>query len=512
MPTYLQLVRKLKRNFVTGSLVIVLGVGCLLMYTSLGLSRQEAWTLGAILLVSLCVMMTAEWIALLRHLRPIRSLLEMNAPTPAHWREVYLYSHRLPIKAVQRVLGPHYFGLAIPSAGLAALAICSGLLDLPYGILAVATAATLMLAALHAMVEFFLTVQTVKPLLSYLRLEADARFGTEVSLEGRVLVSIRRKFRWGAFLIGAFPLLVFSLAGQVRFADSFGSDAEYWQWNAIVLVLGLGTAALGAWLLSRDVEEPIRELQEKMGKVRDGSLDVFAADLYSDEFSRLMAGFNHMVESLKSRDRLNNQLIQSYISTLAAALDARDPYTAGHSVRVASYAVEIGWLAGLSLQELEVVKKSALLHDIGKIGVRDDVLLKNGKLTEEEFDQIKQHPVMGENILKQIEPAEALAELLPGVRTHHERYDGKGYPDGLAGDHIPLLGRILAIADAYDAMTSDRPYRKGMEPERALQILREGSGTQWDPLLAIPFVREMTAREKERRAAGELSAGEALEA
>ena len=154
---------------------------------------------------------------------------------------------------------------------------------------------------------------------------------------------------------------------------------------------------------------------------------------------------------------MNEQLLQSYFSTLAAALDARDTYTAGHSQRVASYALMIGRSAGLDSHELDVLHKTALLHDIGKIGVPDNVLLKEGRLTDEEFDQIKLHTVMGENILRQIEPLEAMAAFLPGVRSHHERYDGKGYPDGLSGSDIPQMGRIIAVADAYDAMTSIVP-------------------------------------------------------
>lgn len=155
---------------------------------------------------------------------------------------------------------------------------------------------------------------------------------------------------------------------------------------------------------------------------------------------------------------------------------------------MAEYSVIIGQLAGLSGKTLDNLRKSALLHDIGKIGVRDSVLFKDGKLTDEEFDQIKSHPVQGENILRQIEPAEKMAPYLSGVRSHHERYDGKGYPDGLAGLSIPLYGRIIAVADAYDAMTSDRPYRKGMDHDRALDILEQGKGSQWDPEFAGLFL------------------------
>jgi HD-GYP domain-containing protein (c-di-GMP phosphodiesterase class II) len=125
--------------------------------------------------------------------------------------------------------------------------------------------------------------------------------------------------------------------------------------------------------------------------------------------------------------------------------------------------------------------------------VPDSVLNKEGKLSVEEFDLIKLHPVLGESILKQVQPARAMAPLLPGVRSHHERYDGSGYPDGLRGEGIPFFGRIIAVADAFDAMTTDRPYRKGMSFEKALLILRQGMGTQWDPMLVQLFLDNVDA-------------------
>jgi HD-GYP domain-containing protein (c-di-GMP phosphodiesterase class II) len=131
---------------------------------------------------------------------------------------------------------------------------------------------------------------------------------------------------------------------------------------------------------------------------------------------------------------------------------------------------------------------SGLLHDVGKIGVSDAILNKPGRLTEEEFDEIKKHPDKGWSILQELHQ---LAYVLPGVLFHHERYDGRGYPDGLARDEIPLDGRILAVADAYDAMTSDRSYRKGMPQEKAEQILREGAGEQWDPDVIDAMFRAM---------------------
>ena len=279
-----------------------------------------------------------------------------------------------------------------------------------------------------------------------------------MSLEGRVLVPIQRKFQLSIFVVGALPVILFLLSTQIRQeVHSSGLQGQDWGWFVFVLIISLGFASFAAWLLGRNIKQPIEELYGTMQQVRRGDLAAAVPDLYSDEFSRLVDGFNDMIRSLEERAKMNEQLLQSYFSTLAAALDARDTYTAGHSDRVAAYALMIGRAAGLNAWTLDALYKTALLHDIGKIGVRDSVLLKDGRLTDEEFDQIKLHTVMGENILKQIEPAEAMAAFLPGVRSHHERYDGRGYPDGLSGKDIPMMGRIIAVADAFDAMTWDRP-------------------------------------------------------
>jgi diguanylate cyclase (GGDEF)-like protein len=185
------------------------------------------------------------------------------------------------------------------------------------------------------------------------------------------------------------------------------------------------------------------------------------------------------------------------IQALAAAVDAKDAYTRGHSQRVAQYACELAQVVGLSESEVELVRITGTLHDVGKIGVPDSVLKKPGRLTDEERQVMETHPVLGEEIVKK---APQLAPTLPGVRHHHERWDGKGYPDGLAGEEIPLIARLLAIADTYDAMTSDRPYRKGMDAEIALSEIEKGAGTQFAPDLAIRFVQIMREMD-ERKAA-----------
>jgi HD-GYP domain-containing protein (c-di-GMP phosphodiesterase class II) len=176
--------------------------------------------------------------------------------------------------------------------------------------------------------------------------------------------------------------------------------------------------------------------------------------------------------------RENDEMMTSAVRCLVSAIDAKDPYTRGHSERVGLYAECLGKQMGFDAKTCSQLYLSGLLHDIGKIGIRGSTLRKPGRLSEEEFEEIKQHPMRGWEILHELDKH---GHLLEGVVHHHERFDGDGYPDGLAGEKIPLTCRILAVADTYDALTSDRAYRKGMPQEKAEEILRGGAGTQWDP-------------------------------
>ena len=180
----------------------------------------------------------------------------------------------------------------------------------------------------------------------------------------------------------------------------------------------------------------------------------------------------------------------STIQALAAAVDAKDAYTQGHSSRVARYAVALAQSIGLSEAEVDLVHITGTLHDVGKIGVPDAILKKPSKLDAEERRIMETHPALGEVIIRK---APQLADTLPGVRHHHERWDGKGYPDGIAGEAIPQLARLLAVADTFDAMTSDRPYRKGLSWEVALGEVGRCAGTQFEPRLAEAFVSLMQA-------------------
>lgn len=195
------------------------------------------------------------------------------------------------------------------------------------------------------------------------------------------------------------------------------------------------------------------------------------------------------IKSLLRLKRLQDELesTEDVIFTLATALEAKDLYTKGHSERVSAISVHVA--AGLGFSEKEVIgiKKAGILHDIGKIGVHENILHKSGGLSDEERGIIRKHPVTGAEICK---PLYSIRHILPAIRHHHERWDGGGFPDGLAGYGIPLLGRVISIADTFDAMVSVRPYRAGFPIDRALGIIKnEMNAGQWDPAMASEFIK-----------------------
>lgn len=491
MEAYRSFIFRLIRNYLIGSLAAVFVVGTVVMVSTLQIPNIQFVRLIFIVLISLLFMLVAELITLWVQLGPIRQFFTSEHHERDELNHMYEKIHRFPGQTIYRIMGPHMLGFSLPAAGLTMWMISTGWLEFPYLYIVVAAACAFLIAIMHALIEYYLTVRAIRPLLIEIRHRGKVQYGMEPSLGGRILVSIQRKFQLSTALIGLFPLFLFFLATYIRlqYMDSEFAK-EYILWGILIVVLGAGFALVGSWLLIRDVRDPVAELTHEMNRIQGGDLGRRAPDLYADEFSALISGFNMMINRLEMRQERNRQLLQSYFSTLAAALDARDKYTAGHSMRVAEYSLMIGKLSGMNEEQADLLYKSALLHDIGKIGIPDEVLLKDGKLSDEEFAIIRTHPVQGESILLQIEPIDAMADFLPGVRSHHERYDGKGYPDGMAGDDIPLFGRIIAVADAFDAMTSDRPYRNGMSHEKALTILEEGKGTQWDPYFAGLFIDE----------------------
>jgi putative nucleotidyltransferase with HDIG domain len=191
------------------------------------------------------------------------------------------------------------------------------------------------------------------------------------------------------------------------------------------------------------------------------------------------------IENAELHKNLEDLFVNS-IRALANAIEARDPYTRGHSERVTEYSVKIAEYFGIGMEEVKKIRYAALLHDIGKINIKEEILNKPGRLTDEEFMIMHNHPTMGAKIM---EPVKEFREMLPYLYHHHERYGAGGYPDGVRGEQIPLPARILAVADAFDAMTTDRPYRKALSLEIALGELQKNSGTQFDPKVVKTFLR-----------------------
>jgi len=267
--------------------------------------------------------------------------------------------------------------------------------------------------------------------------------------------------------------------GSVTAAARTATTEAAW----MLLIVGAGAlvlAAGGSWWLARTVAGPIDALTgslAQMARARDLTQPLPRLG-GSRELDKLAETFDKLRTEVSIAEAESEAVYLGVIGALATALDARDPYTAGHSQRVADLSVSIGRQMQLSENDLETLRLGALLHDIGKIGVSDAILRKPGKLTTEEFDQIKLHPTLGAKILK---PLRFLDAQIPIVELHHERPDGRGYPLGLKGDEIPLFARIVHVADAFDAMTSARAYRSGRPIAAAIAELWAQNGVDFDP-------------------------------
>jgi putative nucleotidyltransferase with HDIG domain len=250
-----------------------------------------------------------------------------------------------------------------------------------------------------------------------------------------------------------------------------------------------GAAALIAlavgFVLSRRLTSPIQELDRVSTEIAEGNLAVRAPEEGRDELARLATNFNHMagsvealVRKLKHALRQNQELFLETIRTLAAAIDAKDPYTRGHSERVSSYSMAIAKHLGLDPEAVFRIRTAAILHDVGKLGIEDGILNKPAGLTEDEFAVMRRHPEIGAQIMA---PIRMLRDIIPGIRNHHETWDGHGYPDRLQGDQIPMVARIIGVADTFDAMTTTRPYQKAMTLDFVLEKMRAMSGSRFDP-------------------------------
>ena len=254
---------------------------------------------------------------------------------------------------------------------------------------------------------------------------------------------------------------------------------------ARLTLLTFAVAAVAAILLASAVEAIHQQLHAQFAAERwqVGIATTIVVGLIFCALVALAAGASREME--RRRREAQRCFVQT-LTRLAEAVDLRDPYTAGRSRRVATYSRQLAVDLGLSRRALENVEHAALLHDIGKVGVPDSVLFKAEPLDDVERLMIRGHPVIGAGL---IEGMSAMSEILPCIRHHHERVDGLGYPDGLAGEDIPLGARIIAVADSFDAITADRPYRRGLDTEAATNELVRGAGTQFDERCVAAFVQ-----------------------
>jgi HD-GYP domain-containing protein (c-di-GMP phosphodiesterase class II) len=274
-------------------------------------------------------------------------------------------------------------------------------------------------------------------------------------------------------------------------------DDQYEQ--AILIIVG-GSALLILfflwWVMQRWMFTPIASIGKVTKEISNGDLSARVQMLGRDELGSLALSVNQMADSIERLFTEQEEAHMQMLQSLAKALEAKDAYTAGHSARVAHFSVKLGKRIGLEEKQITLLRQGALMHDLGKIGISEAILNKPSALDDHEYEIIRKHPVMTATIMR---PLKRFREFVEIAAWHHERWDGKGYPDGLRGENIPLLARIVSIADTWDAITGDRVYRKGLSVAQALSILEEERHHgQWDPDLVGTFI-EMIRDEQEIR-------------
>jgi HD-GYP domain-containing protein (c-di-GMP phosphodiesterase class II) len=274
---------------------------------------------------------------------------------------------------------------------------------------------------------------------------------------------------------------------------AFASVTEMVRDTLLWSAAALAGALLLAIVFARRLSDPIARLAGSTRAISEGEYGAMVEVGGTSEMAELSESFNRMSASIRvafdevqQAARENRELFLSSIRALAEAIDAKDPYTRGHSERVAAYSAAIAAEMGLPADEVERTRLSALLHDVGKIGVDDRIIRKPTALTEEEFEAMKTHPIKGAAIMSAIPQ---LADVIPGMKYHHEKWCGGGYPEGLKGEQIPLQARIVSVADTFDAMTTTRPYQQAMEIGFVIERIRQLSGVRFEPRVTEAFLR-----------------------
>jgi len=330
------------------------------------------------------------------------------------------------------------------------------------------------------------------PLATFRETSAD-----EVSREGRDLIEFTTPILFAGKRVGTVALALSReslLSPQRTIRRSITIAAS------VILVIALA----GTLVLASFITTPIKKLSSGVNELAGGETFHPIPARGGDELGELTRNFNRMAETIIAQQnrlgRYAKELEEAYVGmvrVIAASIDARDPYTLGHSTRVARLSCQLGKRLGFSGEELEHLEKACLLHDVGKIRTPDDILLKEHSLTRPEKEEMREHAVAGAEILKM---ASSLHRYMGIVRAHHEWFDGSGYPDGKQGPEIPIHAQIIALADAFDAMTSTRPYRTGLSIQEAVEEILRFRGTQFSPALTDVFVKvvqEVTLLETE---------------
>ena len=304
---------------------------------------------------------------------------------------------------------------------------------------------------------------------------------------------------WGIFV---------QVEKQAAYAPIHEMVRQTLTWAGVALAL----AVLSGFVFAGGLTRPLARLAAASRSYAGGDFNARAAVKANNEIGDLADTFNAMAEEIqiqfsriKESERETNELFLGTVRALAQAVDAKDPYTKGHSVRVDKYAGIIARYMGLTEKEMRNLHVSSLLHDVGKIGIEDKILKKPAQLTPDEFEIMKQHPVKGAKIMNQVR---LMKDIIPGMRHHHERYGGGGYPDGLKGEEIPLFARIINVADTLDAMTTNRPYQAAFTFEAACKRINELKGSVCDPKVVEAFNRAYHEGQFELEARQEAAARE----
>jgi HD-GYP domain-containing protein (c-di-GMP phosphodiesterase class II) len=300
--------------------------------------------------------------------------------------------------------------------------------------------------------------------------------------------------------VSALPESNWSLVVQKPLSEAFADVDKLIENAAVSTAVLLALSFFFAYLAARWVSQPIQRLTETTHEIAEGNfgglietqgLTFEMADL-AEDFNRMSGHVASHVQQLRQAAQANRELFIGSLRAFVAAVDAKDPYTRGHSERVAAYSRTIGRYLQLPEEVQHKIWIGALLHDVGKIGVEDRILRKEGVLLPEEYEQMKLHTVMGADIMS---PIEQLREMIPAIRSHHEAWNGRGYPDGLKGEQIPLFARIVGVADTFDAITTNRPYQQAYSLQFAVETITRLTGSRFDAKIVTAFLRAFEAGE-----------------